>query len=439
MTAPTRKTAVALAAAVASLALCATACGGSSGTSDSASAGKPVQLTYWTWTKNAQQVVDAFNKTHQDVHVKYVLEAGGAPGYAKVMAAVKAGNGPDVFNVEYSELPQFVSQGYVQDISSYVGSSVTSQFTPGAVSLTKLGGKNWAVPIDIEPEMLYYRKDLFAKYHLTVPTTWAQFRSTAQALKKADPKAVLTNFNTDDPTVAALAAQAGARWFGTSGDTWKVDFDDTGTRKVAAYWQGLIDDHLVSALPSVSPSVQANQAGGVQVALIDPPYQAAYNPSTLPKQSGDWAVAPLPTWDGTASTGALGGSTSAVSKNSKHAAAAAQFATWIATDAAAVKARVAGGASSALPAVPKLVDVAQQAFDSSYYGDQDLYTAFKAAAASLKTDWVWGPTMVSTTSHLTDGLNKVADGGTVAAALKSAQSKTAADMKAAGLTVSSAN
>lgn len=438
MTAISRPTAAALAAAFVSLALCATACGGSSGSPAGPAhggSGAPARITYWSWTKNSQQVVDEFNATHKDVHVTFSQIVGGADGYAKIFAAIKAGNGPDVFNCEYTELPQFVAQGDVRDISPYLSAGVRSRFTSGATGLTTLGGRSWAVPVDIEPEMFYYRKDLFRRYHLTVPTTWAQFRATAEALKKADPKAVLANFPTDDYTIASLSAQAGARWFGTSGNTWKVRFDDPATRKVEDYWQGMVADHLVSTAASTSPALAANQTEGAQIGMIDPPFQAAYLPALLPGQAGKWAVAPLPTWDGTAASGALGGSSTAVSKGSRSAAASARFATWLATNPDAVRTRVAGGTSSALPADPKMADIAAKAFSSSYFGGQDLYAAFKPAAASLKPGWVWGPTMVNTIPALTDGLGRLGSGGTIADAVASAQAATVRQMKSTGLDV----
>ena len=438
MTAPRRSTAAAAAVVAASVALCLTACGSSSGSAGTASTGgaaKVTNLTYWSWTKNAQQVVDAFNASHKDVHVTLSVIAGGAVGYAKIFAAIKAGNGPDLFNCEYAELPDFVSQGDVQDISQYVTSDTKAKFASAAIDLTTLGGKSWAVPYDVEPELYYYRKDLFTKYHLTVPTTWAQFQSTAQALKKVAPKAVLANFNTDDPTITALSAQAGAHWFSTSGSTWTVNFTDAASQKVASYWQNLIKGGLVSAYASNNPSITADVTAGTQIGMIDPPFEAAYIKTSYADQSGKWAVAPLPTWDGTAATSTLGGSTTTVSKNSKYAAAGAEFATWVATDATAVRTRVTGGTSSALPADPQMADIAQQAFDASYFGGQDVYSVFKQAATTVTSGQVWGPSMVDTITALTDGLSKVSSGSTIAAAVQAAQQSTVAKLQSAGLSV----
>ncbi|WP_042411588.1 ABC transporter substrate-binding protein [Streptacidiphilus carbonis] len=430
----------AAACAVLSLTLVA-ACGSSkSGTASTASTGsaaKPTEITFWSWTKNSDAVVAKFNATHTDVHVTYSQITSGTDGYAKIFAAIKAGNGPDLFNCEYSELPNFVSQGDVQDITQYVPAGVTSKFAAGAVQSTTLDGKTWAVPYDVEPQVLYYRKDLFQKYHLTVPTTWDQFKADAVALNKADPKAKLVNFATDDASAfAGLAWQAGAQWFSTQGESWKVNFQDAATLKVASYWQGLIDAGLVGTATTSDPALAADTTAGNVLAQINGPFEAAYLKTGFADQSGKWAVAQLPTWDGTPAAGAVGGSSYAVSKDSKNAAAAAEFATWMSTDADAVATRVQGGASSALPADSAMADVAQKSFDSSFYGGQDVYALNKQAATTVKTGWTWGPTMVSTWADLATPWGRLGKGGTIAAALKTGQEATVQQIKAAGLSVS---
>ncbi|MEY9871981.1 multiple sugar transport system substrate-binding protein [Streptacidiphilus sp. MAP12-33] len=415
-----------------------TACGSSAATTSGGSAqnsGKPVEITFWTWTKNADKVVAEFNKTHKDVHVTLSQTVGGPTGYAKDFAAIKAGNGPDLFNVEYSELPNFVAQGDVQDITSAVGSSATSALG-NSMQLTTLGGKTWAVPFDIEPTVFYYRKDLFQKYNLTVPTTWDQFKTDATALQKAAPGAHLINFPTDDASVfASMAWQAGAQWFGTSGNAWKVNFQDAATLKAAAYWQGLIDGGQVSTYLSSSPALTADLNNSKVIGMISGPFEGAYLKTMATSSAGKWAVAPLPTFDGTPATGAVGGSSYAVSKNSTHTAAAVEFATWMSTNADAVATRVAGGASSALPADPAMDTVAQKAFDASFYGGQDIYTLNQQAAATIKTGWTWGPLMVSTWSDFADPWAKLGKGGTITGALQSAQAQTVSQIKAAGLNV----
>ena len=46
---------------------------------------------------------------------------------------------------------------------------------------------------------LYYREDIFKKYNLPVPTTWAQYADDAAKLHAADPKVYITDFTPRNP------------------------------------------------------------------------------------------------------------------------------------------------------------------------------------------------------------------------------------------------
>ncbi|MFJ2739065.1 ABC transporter substrate-binding protein [Streptomyces sp. NPDC087440] len=416
-----------------------TACSGGDGSTGAPGAdGKPVDVTFWGWAKGTKEVVDAFNASHQNIRVKFEeIPSGNAGGYAKISNAVKAGNAPDLVSIEYPMLPEFVSQGSVQDIGSLFGDDVKKKFLPQAVELTTLGGKHWAVPFDAAPQAFYYRKDLFAKYGVEVPKTWDEFRTAAEKVKKADAKARIGTFFPDDPTTfQAMAWQAGAQWFKAEGDTWKVNTTDPATTKVSAYWQKLLDDDLVRNNASFSPEWTNSLKSGGTIGYVGAAWGAGVLKGTLPEQSGKWGVAPIPSWDGKTASGMLGGSTFAVPKNSKKAAAAVEFAMWMTTTEAGVKARIASGTSSAFPAATDLRPAAKKAFDAAFYGGQDIYQVFEEAGGSIDPRWTWGPSTGTTNSVIKDQFGKVTHGGTtIADAVKAGHDATVAELKKRGLKV----
>ncbi|MFD5101390.1 ABC transporter substrate-binding protein [Streptomyces albidochromogenes] len=419
-----------------------TACGGSGAEDEKSAApgsgGKPVSITFWGWAKGSKEVVDAFNASQKNIRVKYEeIPSGNAGGYAKISNAVKAGNAPDLVSIEYPMLPEFVSQGSVQDISGHLTDDVKKKFLPQAVELTTLGGKNWAVPFDASPQAFYYRKDLFEKYGVEVPGTWDEFREAAEKVKKADRKARIGTFFPDDPsTFQAMAWQAGARWFKAEGDTWKVDTTDPATRKVSAYWQGLLDDGLVHNNASFSPEWTNSLKSGGTIGYLGASWGAGVLTGTLPEQSGKWAVAPMPSWDGKPASGMLGGSTFAVTKDSEKTEAAVEFAQWMTTTEDGVEARIASGTSSAFPAAAELRPAAKEAFDAGYFGGQDIYQVFEEAGASIAPDWAWGPSTGTTNTVMKDQFGKVSDGGaTIADAVRAGHEATVSELKKRGLKV----
>lgn len=432
------RTTTALAAAGLSLSLLAGCGGGGDTGAAEGGKGEPVTITFWGWAKGTQEVVDKFNATHDDIRVKYQqIPSGNAGGYAKIANSVKAGNAPDVFNVEYPQLPDFVSQGAVQDISAHMDKGLKDKYLPQATELTTLGGKTWALPLDVAPQVFFYRKDVFEQAGIEPPKTWEDFRTAAEKIKKEQPKARIATFFPDDPsTFEAHSWQAGARWFDTAGDGWSVDMTDKGTRRTAEYWQGMVEDDLLTVMPSFSQQWTSSLQKGTTVGYLGASWGAGVLQDTLPDQSGKWAIAPTPSWDGKPASGMVGGTTFAVSKDSEKAEAAVEFADWATTSAESVKARLSSGTSSSYPAAPALVPVAKKGFDPEYYGDQDVYGLFRNAAESIRQGWTWGPAMGGTNAALTDRFGKIKSGEqTFRDAVEEARKATVNEAKKRGMKV----
>jgi multiple sugar transport system substrate-binding protein len=395
-------------AAVAALGLLATACGGGDGSTDAASAGKPVTLEYWTWTLGAKSTVDAFNKTHQDVKVKFTEIPSGTEGYGKLANAVKAGNAPDVATIEYQMVPEFASQGNLVDLTEYAGETVRAKFPKPVQSLVTFGGRTWTVPYDVAPQVLYYRTDLFRKYGITVPKTWDDFKKAAEKVRDRDKNVRLTSVPKNDPALlAALAWQAGGKWFGTEGDAWKTGVNDAATKKVTAYWDGLVEDGLVQTFTGYSPEETKARAQGRTLSFLGASWSAGGMKTALPDLKGKWAAAPMPNW-GTPASGNYGGTSYGVLKGSEHAKAATEFITWLTTRKAGVEARLAdlGSPSSALPADPDMREVAAARFDTSYFAGQDVYGLASQQADTIVPGWTWGPDQMDVYTAIQDATAK---------------------------------
>lgn len=418
------------------------AAGGCSSSAAPSSAGSapagPVTITFWSWTGNAAKVAAAFEQSHPNIHIQFTqIPSGGAGGYAKITNALKAGNGPDVFNCEYDMVPEFAAQGALADQSAEFTAAVKGELASAAVSNVTLGGKQYAFPFDIEPLVLAYRKDLFTKYGIAVPSTWAQFQTEAA---KAKAKGLdLANFDPTDPAnLEALAWQAGANWFSTTdGSSWTVSVADAATQKVASYWTGVYSQGGVADLAISSPLLSQEIANGKILGEIEGASAVSGLVTANPQESGDWAVALLPTWDGTASTGAYGGSALAVNAHSSSAkqSAAEQFAQWYATAPAALSAKLGTDGPSIYPADKTNSALAQSIFTKNYgtyFGRQNFYPVFAQAAASIPSTWTWGPLTSDLNAVLNSHLKSVLTGGSVTAALAPSQAQVIADLGSAG-------
>ncbi|MGW7194433.1 ABC transporter substrate-binding protein, partial [Streptomyces sp. NPDC054838] len=388
-----------LTAPAASLVLLATACGGGQaapepGPAGAAKAPVTVTVTYWSSSAGAQQTADAFNKTHPGIQVRFSAVPGGPDGAAKLANGVKGGNAPDVATMDYSALPEFASGGNLEDLSGTSGALVAEKFPTALRSLVELGGKTWAVPFDVTALELFYRKDIFEKYAVPVPTTWNEYRAAAEKIHQADPSVRITKMGGGDPAVlAGLSWQAGAKWYGTQGDKWKVAIDDPASRRVAEYWNGLMASGAASKTPLWGEGEAKERSSGQVATIIGAAWTAGTFLANYPDLKGKWGIAPLPTWDGRAATGMYGGTSYIVPKGSKQAKAAAEFIRWVTTEPEAMRARLSSlkSPSSALPANPEMRAEAAKLFDASYFEGQDPYAVAGAAAATIVPGWTWGP------------------------------------------------
>lgn len=439
-----RRTAATALLAAGLLAMTAACGGGGSGSSDdkpsaggtTAKSKGTVDLSFWDWDPNMDKVVAKWNAAHPEIHVKLSNPAGGDQLVAKMITAHEAKNGPDIAKVEYQSLPALVSKGVVRDITDYTKDTVT-KFDEATLKSTVFQGKVYGVPQDVAPLMLFYRADLFKKYGLSVPTTWDEYAAAAKTVREKAPKAYLTNFDAADPGwFTGLAQQAGADWWSTSGDSWKVDIDGAATVKVADYWQGLVKDGVIAKNPSFSPQWNKQMNDGSLLTWISGAWAPAQIGGIAPATKGKWAVAPLPAWTkGDPTTGIWGGSATTVTSDSKHPAEAAEFASWLNTDDAAVTEQVkqinvypAATAGRSLPVL--------QAAPAFFPNQPDFYAQVKKVAPAARSFPMWGPNVTVTFTGYTDNFSKaLQSGGSFTGALGAMQSASVADMKKLGFTV----
>jgi multiple sugar transport system substrate-binding protein len=417
-----------------------TACSSSSASSGSGSTGSaagPVTVQFWGWAPGYQQSVDLFNRTHPDIKVSFETTASGSKGgYTKMLTAVKAGNAPCLAQVGYETLPSFAAAGALQDVSSYADAS-KSQFAAWTWNQVSIDGQVYGIPVDTAPMALLYRKDLFAKYGITVPPqTWAQYAADAAKVHAADPKVYLGDFGNDAYQYAGLAWQAGAAWFGTGNGAWKVSIDSAANATVAGYWQGLLDKHLLKPDPSYDASLYKDMSDGTVLSDVNAVWDAPIIASSVDKStSGDWAVAPMPVWNAADPVyGNDGGSATAVLKGCADPKAATEFAAWMSTDADSVSNLIK--VTGIYPAALSGLQNPQLSAPDAFYGNQVIYNVFRAESSKIDTDWQWGPTMTQTSTDLGTGLGQAGSGSsTLTGVLGSVQNSTVAELKNQGLSV----
>ncbi len=425
-------------AAIAAAVMLATTVGPLGATSsNAASSHAPITLTFWTWVPHLDKVVRLFEQTHPGITVNVVNAGQGTPELTKLRIAFKAGSGaPDVVQLPDPNIPEFVLSGKLVDLSQYGATSVKNQFLPASWAQVSVGPKVYAIPQDTGPMALLYRKDIFDKYHLAVPTTWDQYAREAVALHQVNPKVYMTDFPSGEGIEpVSMMSQAGAHNFTVNGTSISINLTDPASLRVMNYWGNLWKARAVSASPQWTPSWYTGMADGSYASWLTAAWGPLFLKGFAAKTSGLWRVAPLPQWTpGAPVSTNLGGSTNAVTTQSAHPKEAATFAIWLNTDPTASKMLVTTTLlfpqRRALLNDPTLLNVRD-----SFFGGQQVFRLF---AQSLKQAGTiqWSPVQDYVSEQLTNDVSAAAAGKmTVEQALQKVQHDAIAYCRAQGFTI----
>ena len=182
-----RRTSVAV-AGLAAMSLVLAACGSSSG-DGSGSGGTAKEITIFLIPSPTEDAIKAripeFEK-QSGITVK-VVDAPYDDAHQKMLLSFQAKQGAyDVVQFDNPFLAPFASQNALTDMDQYTSKSTAydiSDFVKPLQEYNKYDGKAVALNLSTEPFILWYRKDIYDKLKLTVPTTWEQYASNAKAIQ----------------------------------------------------------------------------------------------------------------------------------------------------------------------------------------------------------------------------------------------------------------
>jgi multiple sugar transport system substrate-binding protein len=161
-----------------------------SGGSAAVGAHKATTITLAHWNSSPVELASlratlaAFERAYPSIDVK---EISLDPYPEGMLARFAARKPPDIFYVDSSVFPDWVSQGVLEPIDSFLTKAKvsTKPFFPSLLNAFKYKGKLYGLPKDWSPLALEANTAALAKANVSAPTTWAQLQSAGTALKSA--------------------------------------------------------------------------------------------------------------------------------------------------------------------------------------------------------------------------------------------------------------
>ncbi|MBO0831055.1 MAG: sugar ABC transporter substrate-binding protein, partial [Actinobacteria bacterium] len=133
----------------------------------------------------AKAMVAKFNSTHKNLKVQLHLTL---PNEAvtELGTAIRAGSVPDVVGLNDINVPFFMHQNALMDLSQYVNAlPYKSSLSPGHMKLATLNGKFYGVPYLADLSVLWYNKKLFQQAGLDPnkpPASYAEILTDAEKI-----------------------------------------------------------------------------------------------------------------------------------------------------------------------------------------------------------------------------------------------------------------
>lgn len=175
-----------------SMATLLSGCFGVGGASSISSSSDTTQIVIWdVRSGQKQQLVQKLttNFNQANPHINATVNFFQNSSYQqKISVALGAHTPPDMFfSWGGGILKSFVDAGDIYDVTTAFQSypAWKDRFFPSVMKAVTFNGKIYGIPNNgTQPNLMFYNKDIFARYHLQPPTTWNELLQLVQTLKQ---------------------------------------------------------------------------------------------------------------------------------------------------------------------------------------------------------------------------------------------------------------
>ncbi|MDJ1160033.1 extracellular solute-binding protein [Chelatococcus sp. SYSU_G07232] len=267
-----------------------------------------VEIEYWQYTfpqrvQAMDELIKRFEAANPGIKVKQVTVP-----YddfrVKIAAAVPAGQGPDVVQLFYGWLQDYLKAKMLQPLPAemFNAADIEKEFFP-SVKQMKVGGQYYALPTSVRSLALFWNKKLVKEAGLDPekpPQTLDELVAAAERATKRDASGNLLQAGITIDMLGqdhhwireVLIRQMGGKPY--SPDNRKVTYNDAAGIKAVAWYTDLVARHKVGEAGFMTDGVTAFRSNRAAFTI-----DGSFRLAALDNQKGlDYAVAELPAQDG---------------------------------------------------------------------------------------------------------------------------------------------
>lgn len=291
-----------------------------------------VTVAAWNAAADAlEQSIPGFKQKYPNVNVTINRVTS---KYDKIIPPLTAGTGaPDIIQVQQRDFQNFMlkfPKSFV-DLSSTIKAE---DFSEAAwVSVIK-DNKPYAIPWDLGPTAVWYRKDYYEKAGIDPKslTTWDKFIESGKKLQETvggKTKMLafdLTGTDTNPDVYMMLLNELGGQFYNDKGD---LKLNNPQSVRALEMVKRFKDENIVANGPTWDDRLRI-VANGETASVIYPVWYGGSISTQAADQKGKWGVMPLPAFEeGGPNQANLGGSVLAITDQSKNKEAAKAFLEYV--------------------------------------------------------------------------------------------------------------
>ena len=297
------------------------------------------QLRFVTWRSEAAAVWDRLIADFEASHpaIKVVREIGphSSTEFHDLVTQKLRNRDPemDVFFMDVIWPGEFAAAGWALPLDEFFSAAQQKVFLTAPIEANRYHGRIYGVPLFVDAGMLYFRKDLLAKYSLAPPRTWPELVDQAKLVLAQERDPYLTGYSAQFKQYEGLVCNMMEFIMSNGAALWDEQrLKSTLRSGQATQAVRFVRDQIIrtishrGVLAYQEPESLALFTQGKALFHRNWPYawEVANDPQRS-KVAGQVGVMPLPSFPGHKSVAALGGWQLGISRFSRHPRLAWQF------------------------------------------------------------------------------------------------------------------
>ena len=141
-----------------------------------------------------QTINKMFEETYPDIKIEMDVESADQTEYYAVLKTKLQGNADavDVYAIHVGpRLQEFAAAGYAMDLTD---TAASAYYYEDFLETARIGDAIYGLPQAYNSYVIFYNKDIFAKYGLEVPSTWDEMKAVCNTLSENGEGTIASGF-----------------------------------------------------------------------------------------------------------------------------------------------------------------------------------------------------------------------------------------------------